>query len=195
MSIDSEYYRMHRSNVNDIPLLVADKGCPTYLSSKKLVENPATLLFTLGSPIPKSPIMADYHSSPKSIISKKIYDILKDMNLFNVQLLPAKIRISNDLIIDDYWAIHICNFIQCVDINLSDCKVGETSLLDVKKIILDRKIMDSIPSAQRLVFRLKEDRAFQLVHKSIVQKIMDINPTGIKFTPIEDWHTGSFFEN
>ncbi|GAA4737613.1 imm11 family protein [Flavisolibacter ginsenosidimutans] len=194
MANEFEYYRIHRKNDKDVPLLDEDTNCPTYLSLKAPVENPEMLLFRLGKPVPKKPIMADYHSTPKSVISKKIFDVLNPFNISGIQLLPSKIRGKNDEIFTDYWAIHIYHILKCVDVEQSNCSIT-FMLSNIKKIVLDRNILKLIPLRERLVFRLKEDPAFQLFHVSVVDSIMATNPTGIAFTNIEAWTDRTLFQN
>jgi len=193
MGNEFEYYRVHRKNDNTIPLLDSDEDCPIYLSQKEPIENPKLMLFQFGDPVPKNPRMADYHSSPHSVISKKIYDVLSPLDIYGIQLLPARIRGNDDEEFSNYWAIHIYNKIKCVDAALSDCVIKTIRLFKVKKLVFDKQILGSIPLNKRLIFRLGEDSSYQIFHKSIVDSIMSVNPEGIKFTNIEDWTDGSFF--
>lgn len=193
MSNEFEYYRVHRSNDNNIPLLETEDNCPPYLDLGVPVENPEPLLFRLGKPVPKKPKMADYHSTPKSVISKKIFDVLSPMKIEGIQLLPARIRGANDELFTNYWAILILNNLECVDEDLSECDITDINLEDVEKLVLDRKKLAAIPLKKRLIFRLKEDRSYQLFHASVVEAIMAIKPEGIRFTNIEEWNEGSFF--
>ena len=195
MSKEFEYYRMTRKNDNTIPLLDQDTGCPIYLSKKVPIEKPELMLFRFGKPVPKNPKMADYHSSPDSIISKRIADILAPMNIEGIQLIPALIKGKNDELFTEYYALHIYNRIKCVDPQKSDCTIKTFMLDDVKKIVLDKNILADIPLEKRLIFRLKEDSSYQLCHFSIVEKIMSARPEGVRFTNIEEWSEGSFFDN
>ena len=108
-------------------------------------------------------------------------------------MLPAKVK-GNKKVFSGYWAIHVYQKIKCVNAKLSDCTIEDINLEDVKKIVLDKKILKAIPLKKRLVFRLKEDFSYQLYHASIVEAIMTVNPEGIGFTNIEEWNEGSFFE-
>jgi hypothetical protein len=194
MTREFEYYRINRKNDDAIPLLDQDDGCPNYLYQENRIANPEPMLFQIGDPIPRRPKMADYHASPSSVISKKIFDVLEPQNIEGIQLLPSIIRGKNDELFHNYWAIHIFKRIKCVDDKLSDCIVKSIRLSRVKKLVLDKKILESIPLNKRLIFRLKEDFAYQLFHVSIVESIMAVNPEGIRFTNIEKWHEGSFFD-
>jgi len=189
------YYRVHRNGDNSIPLLASDTGNPRYLYQEDRIESPQIMLFRLGKPVPKKPKMADYLSAPSSIVSKKIADVLMPLKIEGIQLLPARIRGKNDQLFIDYWAIHIYHNLKCIDAERSDCTIESSGLEDVKKIFLDKKILGAMPLEKRLVFRLGEDSAYQLFHSSVVEAIIAVNPDGVKFTNIEDWHEGSFFDN
>ena len=189
-----EYYRIHRKADNSVPLLAEDTGTPLYLYESAQIKDPELLLFKLGKPVPKKPKMADYLSSPDSIISRKIFDILSPLNIEGIQLLPARITGKNNELFSDYWAIHIYNSVQCVDPNLSDCVIKKFGLANVKKLVLDKKNLSAIPLKKRLIFRLKEDVAYQLFHVSIVEVIQAVKPEGVGFTNIENWNEGSFFD-
>jgi hypothetical protein len=191
-----EYYRIHRKNDNSIPLLVSDSGNPDYLYTEEFIETPELMKFRFAKPIPRKPKMADYHSCPSSVISKKIYDILNPLKINFIQFLPAQIKgTDEDDIHTNYWAIHVYKYIECVDQTLSNCLIDGVGLKYVKKIILNKEILKLIPLNERLIFRLKEDFGYQLYHVSVVEKILSQSPAGVSFTNIEAWNESSFFNN
>ena len=183
-----------RSFDKNIPLLSKIAGSPKYLYKEHPIENPEIINFKLGLPIPRKPVMADYHSSPDGIVSKKIYDILSPLEIDGLQLLPVSIAGKDGEQYDNYWALHMYREIECVDMELSDCERSSFSFDRITKLILDKKILSEIPSEKRLIFRLKESNSIKMVHKSVMDNIMSVNPTGIRFTNIEDWNDSSFFE-
>lgn len=191
---DFEYYRVHRKNDKTIPLLDPDSGCPRYLSKKVPIEDPELMVFKLGQPVPKAPKMADYHSSPNSVISKKIYDVLSPLKIEGLQLLPSTIRVNDDEVYSNYWAMHIYQRIQCINAAKSDCVIDDISLGYVKKLVLDHDALKAIPLKNRLIFRLQEDRSYELFHASVVDAIMKVNPEGIRFTNINEWSEKSLFQ-
>lgn len=193
-SYEFEYYKIDRSNDRHIPLLDVDSGSPHYQYKESDIENPGLMLLRLGQPIPKKPKMADYHSLPSSVISKKIFDILEPLKISGIQLLPAQIRGKEDLIFKEYWLLNIYNEIRCIDLQLSDCKIEGPNLSNIKKIILDKAVLSAISLRERLIFRLAEDWSYQLFHSSIVDKIMEIKPEGLRFTNIEEWNDSTLFK-
>lgn len=195
MSDDFKYYMAYRQNDDSIPLLIQDADCPGYLYQNVPIEKPTLMRFSLRDPIPRKPKMADYLISPNSVVSKKIFDVLKRISIDGIQLLEAIITGKNEEIFTEYWAVHIYRVIKCIDTNLSDCSIGKVNISDVETIVLDKELLKAVPLENRLVFRLEEDLAYKLFHSSIVEKVMAVAPTGIKFTDIEKWHDGSFFDN
>ena len=194
MKEDFEYYVITRSLDKSMPLLSETADTSSYLDIMKPVENPKILNFELGPPIPRKPVMADYHSSPDGIVSKKIYDVLASLEIEGIQLLPVSITGKDEEKYDDYWALHIYSTIKCVDMELSDCERSSFSFDRITKLILDKKILSEIPLEERLAFRLGESKSIKMVHKSVMDKIMSVNPTGVRFINIEDWNDSSFFE-
>src|SRR5687767_5589211 len=98
MNREFEYYKLGRTNDNSIPLLEETSNCPDYFYEEGLVEKPELMSFELGDPIPRKPRMADYHASPNTVVSKKIYDVLSPLKIEGIQLLPATIRVKDDLL-------------------------------------------------------------------------------------------------
>ena len=153
MTKEFEYYKIGRSNDKNIPLLEESSDCPDYLYEEGPIENPKLMLFELGDPVPRKPKMADYHASPNTVVSKKIFNILSPLKIEGIQLLPATITIKNE-VLKDYWALHIYHHIKCVDTKLSECAIKSTRLSRVNKLVLDKKILEKIPLNKRLIFRL-----------------------------------------
>lgn len=194
MSNEFEYYKVHRKNDNDVPLLNPETGCPKYLYQKKAIENPELLTFKFGPPIPKKPKITDFHTSPYSVISSNIFNVLSVRNIYGVQLLACTIRGNNDKIYTDYWAVHAYQRIRCIDLANSDCIIDDVMISYVKKLALDKKTLKAIPLEKRLLFRLGEDSSYELYHISIMEAIINVNPGGIRFTDIEKWDAKSPFK-
>jgi hypothetical protein len=193
MTEEFEYYRIHRKADNSVPILNLDKGCPKYLYEDDPIENPDLLKLKLGPPVPKKPKMVDYLSLPESVVSKKVAEVLMKLKIDGIQLLPAVIKGKEDELFSDYWAIHVYKNIKCVDENLSECKINPGNLAYVKKLVLDKKILKDISLNERLIFRLKEDSAYEIFHVSIVDAIMATKPEGLCFTNIQKWTEASLF--
>ena len=129
--------------------------------------------------VPENPHLPDYIGLPDAVISKKIYDELAPLQIKNVQLIPATIYVEGK-IYKDYRLIHMYNFLECVDREASTADVSSVTIGN-GAIILDKKKLAKIPLEERLVFRLDEGPSIKVFHKSIVEKIMSVNPTGLEF--------------
>ncbi|GHT57734.1 hypothetical protein FACS18945_2680 [Bacteroidia bacterium] len=196
MENEFEYYFIGRANNPQHPLLIADNDCPPYLRKKEYIENPETMAFCFGKPIPRKPKMADYHSQPKSVISKKIFDVLDNMNVKGIQLIPAVIRGTKGETYENYWYIHIINRYPALDREKSiytwDDFIEVASPL--KKVVLNEDFLKTIPLEERLIFYLKENGVEQLFHKSVVDAIMATNPEGVAFYNVKEWQEGQQFD-
>lgn len=192
-----DYYVVGSSGADSAPLLdehdeyAAYSG---YLAQSHPIEDPELMVFEFGDPLPRKPRLVDYHSSPNGVVSKKIFDVLNEMKIDGLGLLPAIIKdLKRGIDYDNYWALHVYHEIKCVDVERSDCEVRSFSLSHVKKIVLDRSVLRQIPLKERLVFRLEEDTGYELFHKSVVDAVLAVNPEGIRFIPIEAYSTAAAF--
>ncbi|GHU98988.1 hypothetical protein FACS1894159_02300 [Bacteroidia bacterium] len=196
MENEFEYYFIGRANNPQHPLLTEDSDCPPYSWEKSRIENPGQMSYRLGKPVPRKPKMADYHSTPDSVISKKIFDVLDNLKVKGIQLIPAIITGKNDEIYENYWYIHIVNHYSVIDKENSeydwDTYLGKIWALD--KLVLDEEKLKPIPLDERLIFRMPEYRVKQLFHKSVVDAIMATNPEGVVFYNVKEWHEGQQFD-
>jgi hypothetical protein len=186
---NKEYFVIGRANNSNHPLLTVTKG-GGYEEDEEYVENPKLMEYRLGKPVPAKPVMVDYHSSPYSVVSKKIYDVLTGLNLKDIQLIPATITGKNDELYENYWFLNIYNNLAVLDREKS--KYDWNDFLEVanpiEKLVLSGELLNDIPLEDRLVFRLEENTTFEIFHKSVVDAIMATNPEGIQFTKVEDYH-------
>ncbi|GHU26632.1 hypothetical protein FACS1894172_20800 [Spirochaetia bacterium] len=195
MANEFEYYFISRANNPQHPLLIADTDCPPYLRTQEYIENPETMAFCLGKPIPRKPKMVDYHSTPDSVISKKIFDVLDNLNVKGIQLIPTIITGKNDEIYENYWYIHIINHYSVIDKENSECEwntLGKIRALD--KLVLDEEKLKPVPLDERLIFRMPEYRVEPLFHKSVVDAIMANNPEGVVFYNVKEWNQSQQFD-
>lgn len=188
-----EYYILERDGSAPYPLVDEDPDCEItedylYENYRKKIENiEHTAKFEYGSPTSKGFVVGDYFSQPNSIVSQRIKDTLNPLNIYGIQFIPAEIETNTGDIIENFYYIHIYNWIEAVDRKKSKFKKLDDGNLLIDYFFLDEKILGSIPFEERLVFILEEDSALQIYHKSIVDAIMAVKPEGLKFTRVEDW--------
>jgi len=190
-----EYYFIGRENNDQYPLLIADTDCPPYLRKEEFIENPETMKFCFGKPIPRKPKMVDYHSAIYPVVSQKIYDVLAPMNIKGIQLIPAIITGEKNEIYENYWFINICNLFPALDREKSVCEWDSMGVaFYMETIVLNEDYLKTIPLEERLVFFLSENRVKQFFHKSVVDAIMATNPEGLRFYNVREWEDGMQFD-
>lgn len=200
MAEDFEYYRIYKTDDLFVPIVsMANVETSRCFYSKKIVDNPPTLQFFLCKPVPKKLGPVDLMTCPRLIFSDKIADVLRPLDIDDVQLIPSELvdEKTGDSYTGaelNYWGLHICKFIECVDTELSNLRVTSGGIRDMRKLVLNKKILKEIPLEERLIFTLKEDYGYTFFHKSIVDKIMSVKPTNIRFVNIENVTVSRPFE-
>lgn len=191
MNNEFDYYLIGSDDTPSVPLLMPDKNQSTRIllgrEPIKPLEKSMELCF--NPPIPAKPRMVDFHELPSSVFSRKIYDVLQPMNIYGLQLLPATVRGKKDERYEDYWVAYVYNRIACLDMENSEYSVYEDDgkVNFITRFFIDNKKLAEIPLEKRLVFLLEEDMPKRIYHKSIVDAIMSVNPTGVRFISVEDW--------
>lgn len=194
IDFNNEYYIIGRKNIPDAPLFSWDESRFKFYKGLP-VEIIEPIKLKIGDPQPRTPKKMDYHSLPKPVISTKLKEILEPLNIFGIQLLPAKIKISSEEYWD-YWYLHIFNKINCIDIENSDCVFSKSDgkILSISSMVLDNEKLNEIELSKRLIFLPKEYASYEIFHESIVEKIESVNPTGLIWAKISEWDDGYTFK-
>jgi hypothetical protein len=151
------------------------------------------LKLRLGAPVPRSPVMVDYHSLPDPVIATRLKEALELLKLHGVQLLPADVTVKSDDV-RRYWLLRIHNEIACMDPQRSVCTYFDNgSVLGIDKLVLDEQVLREIPLEQRLVFCLAESSSVSLFHQSIVDLMLALKPEGLRFIRVDQWNDGAGF--
>ena len=161
-----------------------------YEDVEEQINDAEPMLYRLGAPVPHKPIMVDFHSSPYSIVSQKIETVLRKLNIKGLQLIPTTIEGKDDELFENYFFLSIYKRLKALDMEKAvydwDDFIEEASSID--KLALNEQFLNELPLEDRLVFRLQENPTFEIFHKSVVDAIMAVNPEGIIFTSVADWH-------
>jgi hypothetical protein len=192
MAIEYEYFEINPVNNNLYPRITAlNDESADYQYVNDVINDPQPMEFGVQVKGRKRYEVVDYHTSPYSVISKKIYDALCNINIEGVQYIPATIIGKKDERYENYYYVHIYNYLSVIDREKSiyewDDFIKVASPID--KLILDKKLLEEIPLEKRLVFKLKENNTFELFHKKIVDAIMETKPIGIRFSGVLGWHS------
>lgn len=197
IDIDLDYYLLEVDNKYTAPLLVNDydvdpEGIDIY-SIESLEKTLAHLTF--NEPIPKTPQMVDYlHFECRAVFSKKICNAFKGTSVNGLQFIPTIITDEKGEEYKDYWIANVYNEYAFLDPEESERKGsinsrGRWSM--IKRMVIDTSLIKKVPLLEeRLVFVPTEGPGYVLYHKSIVDLIMSVNPEGLVFVPISEWHNG-----
>lgn len=185
LPIHKEYFYFEEVEVEGAPSIAATLDSPSVLHLRKPIDPNIKLIFGDVWGLPSKIVMPDYLTSPKSIFSQKVYDALAPLNIPTIQLLKSSIYID-DTWYNDYWTLHNYTRILCIDYEQTNGKLV-FPVIDGEKIVVDAKVLSKIPLKERLIFRFKDADSIEVIHESVVQEIMSVKPTGIKFISLLDY--------
>jgi len=199
MTLDTEYYVLESENNEHYPLLGIDSestvGKATFYRPEPVkLEDDDHLVFAMDAPIPEQPQLSSYLVTPCPVIDEKLKQVLESVMIAGSQYFPASVRFDGRLH-DHYYFWHVYLEISCLHKERSEYEWDEDDpdFYMVDKISLDETILNRISESGRWVFRLKESINRILVHESVVEKVMAINPTGIRFIRVDEWNIGKAF--
>lgn len=199
---NQEYFYMYAKGVN-FPRLNFTGSQPIKDSqlfySEDPISNNRTIPLMFAPPVLSKPQLADvHHVSSTLAISEKLKSHLDQLGLKKVQFIPASIQDYSDDIHNDYYLIHIYNLVRCADLEKSEWRPvrrDPSRVLSFDKLILDNKSLDTIPLEDRLVIALEEQNLDKIYHRSIVDHILKIRPTGVTFYPLAGFTGNEPFED
>ncbi len=197
--LQDEYYIIERENNDNYPSFSWDQSRGDYGLGQPVEKEPINL--RLGEPISPNFEWVDYHSLPTSpVVSKVIADILEPMDIYGIQLVPAKVRNPKDKSpfaeVKDYWFIHVWNRIACLDKENSEIRTNKagTRIFAIDKLVLNEKTLNVFELRKRLIFELTEDTSVLLIHQTIKDAIESVHPKGCRFFKADDWRSDIVFE-
>jgi len=195
---DFDYYIAESDNSFTSPLLIVDNDVNPdgikFLYRKQKAPGDTVAFLSFGTPVPRKPAMVDYlWLDGREVFSKKVYDVFKNHNFKGLQLVPAIITSRKGEVYKDYWIFNVYQEYALLDPEKSERKgsidnFGRWGM--VKKMVLNKELVLKMPLEDRLAFACRENSAYVLYHKTIVDLIMSANPEGIKFIPIDKWYNG-----
>lgn len=190
--MQTEYFVIMRAGPSSYPLLAWDEyrvgfGRPVPVDATR----PAQL--RLGDPVPRNPVMVDYHSLPTPVVSERFKGLLESLDLFGVQLVPADVTVSPDDV-RRYWLVHVYNRIACTDRGHSSLALSRHgTILGIDKLVLDEAVLKEIAPERRRVFRLAEVPSTHLFHESVVERVRALQPEGVRFLRVDQWNDSAGF--
>jgi len=148
----------------------------------------------LTEPVPSGFEWADYHALTEPVVSKKVADVLAEMNIYGLEIVEAIVRHPKDKNADPgtYWYLHIWNHINCLDRENSELDVDEDDedeIWEIEELVLDEEVLEGIALEKRLMFVLGESISVKIVHKSVKEAIESVNPRGCRFFEFSEWNS------
>lgn len=195
MEKEFNYYVLQPVFTSRTALLVnnpsVDPDGADFLHYNKVVENPSTVHLRLAFPVKDPDMSVDYFDLDAfAVFSQKVCDALvkNNVSINDLQLIKAIVS-ANDKEYDNLTIAYIHRKLKTFDEELSEVKRKrrDGGWISIKKVVLDKKILSQIPLEDRLTYVSTEYSSLKLYHESIVDIIKSVNPTGIRFTPIEEW--------
>ena len=195
-----DYFMIESDGNFTSPLLMNDDeinsgGTAFLIDGEPINENTITHLI-FNPPIPPKPQMTDYLSLDcRAVFSKKIYDVLKNIDIKDFQLVSAIIKDEKGEEHVDYWIANIYREFAFLDKDKSEYSRINTKgrWSGIEKMVINQELMSAVPLEERLIYVGKESSAYVFYHKSIVDLIMSVNPTGLVFVPVDKWYNGISF--
>ncbi len=196
--LQDEYYIIERTNNDNYPLFSWDESRGEHGLGKPVPFN-KPIKFLLGEPISSNFEWVDYHSNPTNpVVSNRIADVLAPMDIYGIQLVPAKVRNPKDPFseIKDYWFIHVWNRIACLNKEKSEIEYDEVDgqIWGFDKLVLDEETLGFFELRKRLVFELTEKTSVLLIHQTIKDAIESVNPKGCRFFKATEWRSDIVFD-
>lgn len=190
---NEEYFYLKEAGIN-YPMLEydSDGGDSMEIFDETVLDLSEPRIVCFARPIPRTPQLADYHflSDHAPVISERIKNVLETFPLKNIQFLPTIIRDREGREHTGFYIIHAINLLACMDKEKSEWKPSkyEEGWADkIDKLVLDNTLLDKIPLEERLVFAAKENNLHVLYHRSVINKILDIEPTGLTIYRLSKW--------
>ncbi|GHU05793.1 hypothetical protein FACS1894158_09850 [Betaproteobacteria bacterium] len=187
--MEFKYYLLKRKGDQSYPMLrIADRD---YDEDGKCLK----VYLEINTPRPKKPVLADFLYAPKTIVSKRIAEVMQSLNMEGVQFIPTQLSLPKGEIIEDYVCVLVDNNTyvamdkeKSVYTKYEDEDDDEEDVdYTVEKVVLDRAVLSQIPLNKRLGFRLREAPGYYLFHHSVIEAISALNPTGVFYVDVEEY--------
>lgn len=193
---NEEYFYL-KSIGENYPNLQYEGGQDSFETSDEFRLKKGIRRLCFSHPIPDDPEMADFHylKDYSPVISERMKNLLENMNLRNIQFLPTEIRNKEGNVVEgNYYIIHVYNMVKCLDrekSNWEPCSFKEDIATLVHSLVINNEELHKVPLEERLVFALYEQRVHVLYHRSVVDKLLEIEPKGMTIFRLSKWDLSS----
>lgn len=185
----NEEYFFFKMKDSNIPILEYTGSTPIahegLFYSDEAIDSPDIIPLKYSFLIVKEPQLADVHFIGFNfVVSERLKEHLEKLNLMNIQFIPATIQDYGDEVHTGYYILHVHNLIRCADLEKSEWsspRRNPDQVLSFDKLVLDNEALDKIPLEDRLIIALEEENLTHLYHRSVVDHILQLRPTGVTF--------------
>ncbi|MCP3136790.1 imm11 family protein [Pyxidicoccus xibeiensis] len=192
--MQTEYFVIESAASNAHPMLAWDEYLVGFSRPKPVGPFPLPVRLRLGKPIPRNPVMVDHHELPEPVFSPRLKEALEPLDVYGVQFVQADVKVKPEDV-RRYWIVHVYNWIACVDRTRSVLSLyDDGSVLGVKKLVLDEQVLQEIPLERRRIFCLAEAISTHVFHQSIVEKVLALQPEGLRFIRVDKWSDSAAFQ-
>ncbi|ATB44653.1 imm11 family protein [Corallococcus macrosporus] len=192
--MQNEYCVLESAASNDYPMLSWDEYFVGLVRPKPVKPLGRPVKLRLGKPIPRNPIMADFHELPEPVFSPRMKNALEPLGLHGVQFIPADVLVKPDDV-RPYWIMHVHNWIACIDRERSVVSLHEDGdVFGVQKLVLDERVLEAISLEQRLAFCLADTPSTHVFHQSLVEQVLALKPEGLRFISVSQWSDSAAFQ-
>ena len=120
----------------------------------------------------KDNVMIDFKDCSFPLMSRRFITLLQEAGVDNLQILPAVIESETDgTVWDQYVAVNVLGAIACADLAKSTY-----SELMPGSYMFDELAIKADKAKGSLLFRLQEDKATMIIHKSVGKYLKDSDP-------------------
>ncbi|NVJ00726.1 hypothetical protein HV824_21760 [Myxococcus sp. AM009] len=192
--MQNEYCVLESVASNDYPMMDWDEFFVGLVRPRPVKPLGRPVKLRLGKPIPRNPLMVDFHELPEPVFSPRFKEALEPLAIYGVQFIPADVRVTPDDV-RPYWIMHVHNWIACVDRERSVLSLHDDGeVLGVRRLVLDEPVLLEIPLERRLAFCLSETPSTHVFHQSLADQVLALKPEGLRFIPVSQWSDAAAFQ-
>lgn len=189
--ISNEYYILEKDAKNKM-FLHSDAIVADHLDCDEYVGSSLILNLEVDEEIVSEPIAFDYLvKGSYPIFYKRIKEVIEVFDYFPAIQFVKSVITYKDKVFEDYFCMKIFNYISCMDENASDFRKSKVTgaVISFEKLVLLENELKAKSLQQRLIFRLFESKGVYLFHESVVEAVMRVEPTGLRFHPVDKWNS------
>ena len=206
MSYDDKYYLLKRPRIDNYPLLIATVKTAARDYEFDPVPPSSEALFFQNEEALENPDSEDQFITPPILITGvsfitigTIKRYLTELGLKGMRFHPAVYIAGKEDCYEDYWYLNIYTTIDCWDRDKSKVKKifsNDGMPLELRKIVLDEAVLDSIDEENRLIFRMGSAAGSPLlVHQRIIDYFEEASVTGYRAFKVNEYQFGMEFRS